>query len=64
MLITRDEDFAMLKAATTCAATQTKNLTMGLARGRRKTRKRKGKEYQRLSEHIGTFLWSWSPLPT
>lgn len=28
---------------------------MGLARGRRKTLKRKGKEYQRLSEHIGTF---------
>ncbi len=31
------------------------DLTMGLARGRRKTLKRKGKEYQRLSEHIGTF---------
>lgn len=54
MLITRDEDFAMLKGNYLRRDTD-EDLTMGLARGRRKTLKRKGKEYQRLSEHIGTF---------
>ena len=54
MLITRDEDFAMLKGNYLRRDTD-EDLTMGLARGRRKTLKRKGKDYQRLSEHIGTF---------
>lgn len=54
MLITRDEDFAMLKGNYLRRDTD-EDLTMGLAHGRRKTLKRKGKEYQRLSEHIGTF---------
>ena len=41
MLITRDEDFAMLKGNYLRRDTD-EDLTMGLARGRRKTLKRKG----------------------
>ncbi|MDE7389075.1 MAG: DNA replication and repair protein RecF [Muribaculaceae bacterium] len=54
LLIKRGEDFSMLKGEYTRKGVS-EDLTLGMARGRRKSLKRKGKEYQRLSEHIGTF---------
>lgn len=54
MLIRQDDDFAILKGEYDRRGTD-EDLLMGFTRGRRKSLKRKGKEYQRLSEHIGTF---------
>ncbi len=54
MLMRRGEDFAMAKGSYIRRDTP-EEVSLGLARGRRKSLKRGGKEYQRLSEHIGTF---------
>ena len=54
LLITRGEDFGMVKASYLRRGL-TEDLTLGLTRGRRKSLKRKGKEYKKLSEHIGSF---------
>ncbi len=54
MLIRRGEDFAMVKAVYR-RHDKPEELTLGLARGRRKSFRRGGKEYGRLSEHIGSF---------
>ena len=54
MLIRRGEEFAMARADYLRCDVQ-EQLTLGLARGRRKSLKRGGKEYQRLSQHIGLF---------
>ncbi|MDE6118512.1 MAG: AAA family ATPase, partial [Muribaculaceae bacterium] len=54
LLIRQDDDFAILKGEYDRRGTE-EELLMGFTRGRRKSLKRKGKEYQRLSEHIGTF---------
>lgn len=54
MLIREGEDFAMAKARYDRAGAD-EELTLGLAKGRRKSLKRAGKEYGRLSEHIGLF---------
>lgn len=54
MLITRGEDFAILKADYLRRDTD-EDLLMGFGAGRRKSLKRRGKEYQRLSDHIGAF---------
>ncbi len=53
-VISRDEDFAMLTATYVRRDTD-ETLQVGLQRARRKSFKRGGKEYQRLSEHIGKF---------
>jgi DNA replication and repair protein RecF len=54
MLIRRGETFAMINADYLRHGVSD-DLVMGLAAGRRKSLKRQGKEYQRLSEHIGAF---------
>ncbi|MDE6048548.1 MAG: DNA replication and repair protein RecF [Paramuribaculum sp.] len=54
MLIRDGEDFAMAKGRYERSGVD-EELTLGLARGRRKSLKRAGKEYSRLSEHIGLF---------
>jgi DNA replication and repair protein RecF len=54
MLIRNGEDFALCKGRYTRAGAA-EELTLGMARGRRKSLKRSGKEYSRLSEHIGLF---------
>lgn len=54
LLIKRGEDFAIVKGEYQRMGAD-EDLTLGLARGRRKTLRRKGKEYQRMSEHIGAF---------
>ncbi len=54
MLIRRGSDIAMLQASYLRREVVEK-LSLGLARGRRKSLKRQGKEYQRLSQHIGVF---------
>lgn len=54
MLIKSGDDFAILKGEYMRRGVA-EDLLMGFTRGRRKSLKRKGKEYQRLSEHIGTF---------
>lgn len=54
MLIRRGEDFATARA-TYMRRDTTEELTLGLAIGKRKSLRRGGKEYTRLSEHIGTF---------
>lgn len=54
LLIRRGEDFAILKGDYLRHGVD-EDLTLGMARGRRKSLKRKGKEYQKLSEHIGSF---------
>ena len=54
MLITRDEDFGMIQADYLRKGAD-ESLSVGLQRGRRKSFKRSGKEYRRLSEHIGVF---------
>lgn len=53
-LITRGQTFATLRADYDRRG-QAEQLTLGLAEGRRKSFKRQGKEYQRLSQHIGAF---------
>lgn len=54
LLVTRGEPFAMVKASYDRRGIE-EDLTLGLSDGRRKTLKRKGKEYQKLSDHIGSF---------
>lgn len=54
MLMRRGEDFAMVKAVYTRSGIN-EELTLGMARGKRKSLKRGGKEYSRLSDHIGLF---------
>lgn len=53
-LIRQGEDFAIAKASYVRRGTP-EELTLGLARGKRKSLKRAGKEYTRLADHIGTF---------
>ncbi len=54
MLIRNGEDFALSKGNYQRSGAS-EELILGLARGRRKSLKRSGKEYTRLSEHIGLF---------
>lgn len=54
MLIRRDESFATLRGLYT-RRDMHEELTAGLQPGRRKTFKRSGKTYARLTEHIGLF---------
>lgn len=54
MVTTRGENFTMLKGIYERRGSS-EEITAGLMTGRRKSFKRKGKEYQRLSEHIGSF---------
>lgn len=54
MLITRGENFAMVKGNYLRKGME-EDLILGITEGRRKSLKRKGKEYQKLSEHIGAF---------
>lgn len=54
MLIRRGEDFLMVQAHYSRRGTE-EDLSFGLSKGKRKTFKRSGKEYQRLSAHIGAF---------
>ena len=54
LLIREGEDFAMAKGKYERSGVD-EELTLGLAKGRRKSLKRSGKEYGRLSEHIGLF---------
>ena len=53
-VITHDADFMMLQGKYTRHDAD-EDVSMGMAKGRRKTLKRKGKEYAKLSEHIGKF---------
>ena len=54
--IAKDEDFAMVQARYTRSSTMaTEQLALALQRSRRKSLKRAGKEYKRLSQHIGAF---------
>lgn len=54
MLIRRGEDFTTASARYLRRDTP-EELTLGIARGKRKSLRRGGKEYVRLSHHIGTF---------
>ena len=54
MLIMRGEDFSIVKGEYTRRGVE-EDLLMGLGTGRRKSLKRRGKEYPRLSSHIGAF---------
>lgn len=54
LLLRRGEDFAILKARYERKGVD-EELLMGLSAGRRKSLKRGGKEYGRLSAHIGSF---------
>lgn len=54
MLIRKGEQFALVRASYLRRGAA-EDLTLGLAAGKRKSLKRKGKEYQRISEHIGSF---------
>lgn len=54
MLMKRGEDFAMLRGRYTRHGVE-EEITAGLTAGRRKSFRRGGKEYQRLSDHIGLF---------
>lgn len=54
MLIRSGEQFALVRASYLRRGAD-EDLTLGLAEGKRKSLKRKGKEYHRLSEHIGAF---------
>jgi len=54
LLMTSGEDFAMIQAAYSRRGVE-ESLSMGMARGRRKTLKRNGKEYVKFSQHIGRF---------
>lgn len=53
-LIRRGDEFAMVKA-TYLRHGVDEQLTLGITQERRKSLKRQGKEYQRLSSHIGAF---------
>lgn len=54
LVIARGEDFAMVQGRYRRHGSP-EDLSMVLRRGRRKSLKRGGKEYQRLSDHIGLF---------
>lgn len=54
MLLRRGETFAMVKGEYLRRGMD-EDLTLGLSEGRRKSMRRKGKEYVKLSEHIGSF---------
>lgn len=54
MAVRRGEDFLMVSGDYMRAGID-EHLQLGIARGRRKTLRRGGKEYQRLSTHIGLF---------
>lgn len=54
LVIARGQDFAMVQGAYTRHGAE-ESLALALRRGRRKSLKRSGKEYGRLSEHIGLF---------
>lgn len=54
MLLRRGEDFATARAQYMRRGVP-EELTLGMARGRRKSLRRAGKEYTRLSDHIGRF---------
>lgn len=53
-LITRGETFTMVRALYDRRG-QNEEILFGMTQGRRKSFKRQGKEYQRLSQHIGSF---------
>lgn len=54
MLINRNEDFCMVSADYLRHGAD-ESLSLGMQRGRRKSFRRGGKEYQKLSDHIGKF---------
>ncbi len=54
MLIRSGEQFALVRAVYERRGVD-EDVTLGLSENRRKSLKRKGKEYQRMSEHIGVF---------
>lgn len=54
MLIRVGEQFSMVKASYDRQGVD-EDLTLGLTPGKRKSLKRKGKEYQRMADHIGVF---------
>ncbi len=54
LLIRRGETFAMLKARYTRHGAR-EDVSIGFAQGRRKSVKRGGKDYPRITEHIGNF---------
>jgi DNA replication and repair protein RecF len=54
MLINREQDYMIMTAQYERRDIE-ENLAVGITRGRRKSFKRGGKEYQRLSAHIGAF---------
>lgn len=54
MLIRSGEQFAMVRGRYLRRGLD-EDVTLGLTEGKRKSLKRKGKEYQRMSEHIGVF---------
>lgn len=54
MLLKRDEDFCIVNASYLRRNAE-EELSLGMSRNKRKSLKRKGKEYQRLSQHIGLF---------
>ena len=54
LLVRRGEDFAMARAVYDRKGTE-EEITLGMTPGRRKSLKRGGKEYKRLTEHIGLF---------
>lgn len=54
MLMRRGEEFCMVQAQYERRGID-EEVSMGMAKGRRKSLKRKGKEYTKLSEHIGKF---------
>ncbi len=54
MLLKQGEDFSLVKG-TYLRRGVDEDLSLGLSEGRRKSLKRKGKEYQKLSDHIGSF---------
>lgn len=54
MLMRRGEEFCLVQAGYNRRGVE-EELSLGLSKGKRKSLKRKGKEYTRLSEHIGSF---------
>lgn len=54
MLIRRNEQFAIVRASYLRRGVD-EDLSLGLTAGKRKSLKRKGKEYPKMSDHIGAF---------
>ena len=54
MLIRSGEQFALVRASYLRLGAD-EDLSLGLTEGKRKSLKRKGKEYQKISDHIGAF---------